>query len=180
MVSLLAYSGPSPSQGASASTSKVRATATSAPPGQAGRLAGVSAARPGSGSSAGSSAGGSSDSSAGGSVNVEFAVSHPGGERLPLGRGEDQFRAVRILGIADGDHVIAALFGALGHGPLDAVGLPAAAAALGPRRAWNVSPAHSPSSFAACSPPLRIIPAAEPPYRSPATPAGRSAPPPTP
>src|ERR1022692_883906 len=153
MVSLLAYSGPSPSQGASASTSKVRATATSAPPGQAGRLAGVSAARPGSG--------GSSDSSAGGSVNVEFAVSHPGGERLPLGRGEDQFRAVRILGIADGDHVIAALFGALGHGHLDAVGLPAAAAALGPRRAWNVSPAHSPSSFAACSPPLRIIPAAE-------------------
>src|ERR1022692_4330250 len=149
MVSLLAYSGPSPSQGASASTSKVRATATSAPPGQAGRLAGVSAARPGSGGSAG------------GSVNVEFAVSHPGGERLPLGRGEDQFRAVRILGIADGDHVIAALFGALGHGHLDAVGLPAAAAALGPRRAWNVSPAHSPSSFAACSPPLRIIPAAE-------------------
>src|ERR1022692_2279245 len=165
MVSLLAYSGPSPSQGASASTSKVRATATAAPPGQAGRLAGVSAARPGSGSpaegSAGDSAGRPAGGSAGSSVNVEFAVPHPGGERLPLSRGEDQLRAVRILGIADGDHVIAALFGALGHGHLDAVGLPAAAAALGPRRAWNVSPAHSPSSFAACSPPLRIIPAAE-------------------
>src|ERR1035437_7472360 len=92
MVSLLAYSGPSPSQGASASPSKVRAAATSAPPGQAGRLAGVSAARPGSVSSAG----GSADSSAGGSVNVEFAVSHPGGERIPLGRGEDQFRGVPI------------------------------------------------------------------------------------
>src|SRR5450755_393231 len=139
MVSLLAYSGPSPSQGASASTSKVRATATAAPPGQAGRLAGASAARPGSGSSAGrpagDSAGGSGGSPAGGSggssVNVEFAVSHPGGERLPLSRGEDQLRAVRILGIADGDHVIAALFGALSHGHLDAVGLPAAAAALG-------------------------------------------------
>src|SRR5450755_3284385 len=114
MVSLLAYSGPSPSQGASASTSKVRATATSAPPGQAGRLAGVSAARPDAGRSAGRS------------VNVEFAVSHPGGESFPLSRSEDQFRAIAILGVADGDHVIAALFGALGHRHLDAVGLPAA------------------------------------------------------
>src|SRR5260370_36906076 len=45
IVSRLAYSGPSPSHGASASTSKVSATATAAPPGQSGRLAGISIAR---------------------------------------------------------------------------------------------------------------------------------------
>src|ERR1022692_4400279 len=41
VVSRRLYCGPSPSQGASPSTSNVRATATSAPPGQSGKTASV-------------------------------------------------------------------------------------------------------------------------------------------
>src|SRR3984885_3710500 len=72
-------------------------------------------------------------------LDVELAVLDAEGERLPLVRGEGQHRPVGVLGVAHGDDVVAALFGAGHDRDLHAgTAVPSAVGGLAPRGAGQV------------------------------------------
>jgi AAA ATPase domain len=70
------------------------------------------------------------------SAEVELVGLQPGGEHLPLGGAERQYRPVRVLGVTHSDHV-----GQISR-DLDAVAVSAAPRGFAPRGAGNIDRTH--------------------------------------